>query len=224
MTNYFFPLYLYPTSTSNNLFSQPTTNPGGRRPNLSPEFIADFSKHLGLTFVDDGRGDLQKTFGPEDVFYYIYAVFHSPTYRQRYAEFLKIDFPRVPLTKNLNLFRELVERGETLVKLHLMETRGKNLSRFIGSGDNLVDKPRFEEGKVYINQTQYFEGVPAEVWNFYVGGYQVCEKWLKDRKGRTLSFDDIKHYNGIVSNLHETIRLMAEVDAEIGKYGGFPLE
>jgi hypothetical protein len=217
------PLYLYP-STTNDLFSQPTTNPNGRRPNLSVEFIGDFSKGLSLSFVDDGRGDLKKTFGPEDVFYYLYAVFHSPTYRQRYAEFLKIDFPRVPFTKNIALFSELVALGETLVKLHLMEKKGKNLSRFVGSGDNLVDKPSFEEGRVYINKTQYFEGVPSRVWSFHIGGYQVCEKWLKDRKGRTLSFDDIKHYNGIVSNLQETLQLMNEIDETINRQGGFPLE
>jgi hypothetical protein len=125
--------------------------------------------------------------------------------------------------KTLELFRELTVLGERLVKLHLMEARGKNLSPFVGSGDNLVEKPRFEDGKVYINKTQYFEGVPAEVWNFYVGGYQVCEKWLKDRKGRTLSFDDIKHYNGVVSNLNETVLLMNQIDEAITKQGGFPL-
>jgi hypothetical protein len=129
----------------------------------------------------------------------------------------------VPLTKNLELFRELVALGEKLVKLHLMETRGKTMSRFVGRGDNLVDKPRFEDSKVYINKTQYFEGVPVEAWNFYVGGYQVCEKWLKDRKGRTLSFDDIKHYNTVVSNLYETIVLMGQIDEAINKQCSFPL-
>jgi predicted helicase len=221
-SNHNFPLYLYP-NTSNDLFSQATNNPGGRRPNLSEKFIAEVSSLLELSFTNDGRGDLQKTFGPEDVFYYLYAVFHSLTYRERYAEFLKIDFPRVPLTKNLELFRELVALGEKLVKLHLMETRGKTMSRFVGRGDNLVDKPRFEDSKVYINKTQYFEGVPVEAWNFYVGGYQVCEKWLKDRKGRTLSFDDIKHYNTVVSNLYETIVLMGQIDEAINKQCSFPL-
>ena len=223
---YLFPLYLYPTEDS-TLFDQPTTNPGGRRPNLAPEFIEDVSNRLELTFTDDGKGDLETTFGPEDVFHYIYAVFHAPTYRERYAEFLKIDFPRVPLTSNLELFQELAAKGEALVSYHLMDKRGPNLARFAGEGDGVVDKPKYKQeegvGRVYINESQYFEGVPEEVWEFYVGGYQVCHKWLKDRKKRVLSFDDIKHYQGIVSALSETIRLMSEVDAVIEEGGGFPL-
>ena len=119
--NQVFPLYLYPNSESATLFNQPTPNPGGRRPNLSPAFVEDMTRRLGLTFVDDGKGDLDTTFGPEDVFHYIYAVFHSPTYRERYAEFLKIDFPRVPLSSSPELFRSLVAKGETLTALHLME-------------------------------------------------------------------------------------------------------
>ena len=188
------PLYLYPTESSNDLFSQPTANPGGRRPNLSPDFIEDVATRLGLSFVDDGKGDLENTFGPEDIFHYNYAVFHSPIYRERYAEFLKIDFPRVPLTSNIDLFRSLVAKGETLTSLHLMERVGSVMTSYPVEGDNVVEKPSFKEdegglaGRVYINTTQYFDGVPVEVWNFYVGGYQVLHKWLKDRKGRELSF------------------------------------
>ncbi len=228
--NYGFPLYLYPdlsSGTQASAYDQPTTNPGGRRPNLAPDFIDDVSKRLGLAFVDDGQGDLTSTFGPEDVFYYIYAVFHSPSYRERYAEFLKIDFPRVPLTSDLELFSELVARGQALVAYHLMDKRGPNLSRFVGEGDNVVEKPTFkadgETGRVHINGSQYFEGVPADVWAFHVGGYQVLSKWLKDRKGWTLGFDDLRHYQGIVSALSETIRLMSEVDEVIEEHGGFPL-
>lgn len=202
-------------------------NPRGRRPNLAPEFIADVSKRLGLSFVDDGQGDLETNFGPEDVFYYIYAVFHLPSYRERYAEFLKIDFPRVPLTSNLELFRELVVRDHELVNYHLMEKCGTNLTRFMGDGDNIVTKAVFkadgDKGRVYINDSQYFDAVPTNVWEFFIGGYQVCQKWLKDRKDRELSFDDLRHYQGIVSALHEIIRLMAEIDETIDNAGGFPL-
>ena len=226
--NYVFPLYLYPTESSNDLFTQPTANPGGRRPNLAPDFVADVAGRLGLTFVDDGKGDLERTFGPEDVFHYIYAVFHSPSYRERYAEFLKIDFPRVPLTSDLGLFRSLAAKGEVLVSLHLVERVGSVMTSYPVEGDNVVEKPTFKEdgggsGRVYINTTQYFEGVPSEVWSFYVGGYQVLHKWLKDRKGRELSFDDLRHYGFIVSALFETIGTMREIDEAIEGAGGFPL-
>ena len=224
--NYGFPLYLYPNADENTLFDQPTPNPGGRRPNLAPAFVEDVSKRLGLTFVDDGKGDLETTFGPEDVFHYIYAVFHSPSYRERYAEFLKIDFPRVPLTSNPELFRSLVAKGEMLVSLHLMERVGSVMTSYPVEGDNVVDKVSFKEdeggktGRVYINTTQYFDGVPLEVWTFYVGGYQVLHKWLKDRKGRTLAYEDLRHYGFIVSALFETIGTMREIDEAIGGGGG----
>ncbi len=164
----------------------------------------------------------------------MYAVFHSPTYRARYAEFLKIDFPRLPLTSNANLFRELCRLGERLVGLHLVEKFGKALPKYPAKGNNLVEKVEYlepknqgdsaEQGRVYINKTQYFEGVPPEVWNFHVGGYQVCHKWLKDRKGRVLSFEDIQHYQRIVAALAETIELMEQVDEVIEAHGGWPVE
>ena len=224
--NQVFPLYLYPNSGSATLFNQPTPNPGGRRPNLSPAFVEDMTRRLGLTFVDDGKGDLETTFGPEDVFHYIYAVFHSPTYRERYTEFLKIDFPRVPLSSSPELFRSLVAKGETLTALHLMERVGSVMTSYPVEGDNVVDKVSFKEdeggrtGRVYINSTQYFEGVPTQVWTFYVGGYQVLHKWLKDRKGRTLSFDDLRHYGFIVSALFETMGTMREIDEAVEGAGG----
>ena len=158
--DFVFPLYLYPDESSTNLFDTPTSNPGGRRPNLAPEFVEDVAKRLELAFIEDGKGDLESTFGPEDVFHYIYAVFHSPTYRERYAEFLKIDFPRVPLTSNLELFRTLVAKGETLTALHLMERVGSVITSYPVEGDNVVDKPTSKEdeegntGRVYINKTQ----------------------------------------------------------------------
>jgi predicted helicase len=214
--SFFFPLYLYttPEETAGTLFAQLETT---RRPNLAPAFIAAFSEKLGLQFIQDGIGDLKKTFGPEDVFYYAYAVFHSPTYRTRYAEFLKIDFPRLPLTSDKKLFAKLVAKGKELVELHLLKSSKKDdfITTFPEAGDNKVEKVAYASGKVHINAHQYFGKLPEEVWEFKVGGYQVCEKWLKDRKGRVLSSEDITHYQRVVVSLRETIRLMKEIDKAI---------
>jgi predicted helicase len=228
--NFVFPLYLYPEKKQNHLFEEHTMGaPGYRHPNLSLAFIQEFTDKLGLQFVLDGKGDLQQTLGPEDIFSYMYAVFYSPTYRGRYAEFLKIDFPRLPLTSNADLFRELCKLGSRLVELHLMEKSAKITTRFPESGNNVVEKVSYsadqrepEKGRVGINKTQYFEGVSPDVWEFHIGGYQVCEKWLKDRKGRALSFSDIQHYQHIVAALTETITLMEQIDKTIEKYGGWP--
>lgn len=227
-----FPLHLYPNGAKANLFDndKPTDAPGGRRPNLSPKFIADFAARLGMTFIPDGKGNRKRTFGPEDVFDYMYAVFHSPTYRSRYAEFLKIDFPRLPLTSNPDLFRALCDIGEELVRLHLIEKHSPLITRYPVGGNNTVETVRYtepgqgaDEGRVWINKTQYFDGVPSEVWTFHVGGYQVCQKWLKDRKSRQLTYDDLTHYQRIVAALAETIRLMAAIDETINEHGGWPL-
>jgi REP element-mobilizing transposase RayT len=181
-----------------------------------------------------GHGlEAHATVGPEDVFHYIYAIFHSPTYRQRYAEFLKIDFPRVPLTSDRELFRRLCALGRELVGLHLLDSPAVSnlITRYPIPGDHPVEKghPKYvppgepepgtgkplEHGRVYINKTQHFEGVPPEVWEFHVGGYQPMEKWLKDRRGRALSYEDLQHYQNIAVALKETIRLMAEIDGAI---------
>ena len=163
---------------------------------------------------------------PEDIFHYAYAIFHSPGYRSRYAEFLKIDFPRLPLTGNLELFRALAKLGGELVALHLLESPKLDKSRteFIGSRNPEVEKVSYSKNTVWIDkaQTVGFRGVPEGVWNFHIGGYQVCEKWLKDRKRRTISKDDIAHYHKIVIALSETIRLMSEIDKVIEKHGGWP--
>jgi predicted helicase len=220
--NYLFPLYLYPAGEGLFADSPWPEGEGGRRPNLSKEFVDAFAEAVGLEFVSDGRGDLEATFGPEDVFHYMYAVFHSPAYRQRYAEFLKIDFPRLPLTSDVDLLRTLCGLGERLVKLHLLEDVPQSPVQFPQPGDNEVDKPRYAEpdtagetGRVYINKTQYFDHVPPEIWEFCVGGYQVCHKWLKDRKGRQLTYDDITHYRHIVAALGATIQRMADIDEAI---------
>jgi len=211
--NYLFPLYLYPTE------GEMQFEDGKRRPNLNPEFIKVVSDKLGLKFIEDGRGDLEETFGPEDIFNYAYAVFHSPTYCNRYAEFLKIDFPRLPITSDKNLFKTLAVKGAELVSLHLMEAPALNtpVTRYPVTGSNDVEKVTYDEKsqRVYINKTQYFEGVLPQVWEFHIGGYQVCQKWLKDRKGRTLTYDELTHYQKIVVVNKETIRLMEEIDQSI---------
>jgi predicted helicase len=215
-----FPLYLYPTEGEMQ-FEE------GRRPNLKPEFIEAVSDKLGLKFVSDGKGDLKETFGPEDIFNYAYAVFHSPTYRSRYAEFLRIDFPHLPLTSDTELFQALAQKGAELVSLHLMEApvleQERTQIKFDVTGSNVVEKVTYDETakRVYINKTQYFEAVPSEVWSFHFGGYQVAQKWLKDRKGRTLTYDELTHYQKVIVVLKETIRLMAEIDELIP---GWPLE
>jgi len=216
---YINPLYLYPAEGEMNF------DGGKRRPNLNPAFIKELEAKLGLQFIDDGKGDFINTFGPEDIFNYAYAVFHSPTYRTRYAEFLKIDFPRLPLTSDKILFKSLAEKGTELVSLHLMEAPILNtpITKYPIDGSHKVEKVAYDEKnqRVYINKTQYFEGVSAEVWEFHIGGYQVCHKWLKDRKGRTLSYDERVHYQKIVVALKETTRLMAEIDEVIP---GWPVE
>ena len=156
----------------------------------------------------------EKTFAPIDILDYIYAVLHSPTYREKYKEFLKIDFPRVPYPKDKETFWQLVKLGGEIRQIHLLESPKVNefISTYPVDGDNTVIKPIYKDFKVYINKTQYFDNVPEVAWNFYIGGYQPAQKWLKDRKGRQLSFEDILHYQKIIVALSETDRLMNEID------------
>jgi predicted helicase len=212
-----FPLYLYPDGDlPGTLFP----HEDGRRPNLSDAFLAEVASRTGLSFVTDGTGDLRRTFGPEDVFHYIYAVLHSPTYRERYGELLRADFPRIPLTSDGALFRKLCGLGRELVALHLLESPDlERLAKpgFPEKGSCEVEEVRYDERarRVSVNRTQHFEGVPPEVWSFQVGGYRVCEKWLKDRRGRTLSHDEIERYRSIVAAAAETVRLMSEIDRAV---------
>ncbi len=180
------------------------------QPNFSIQFLKQLRHKLNLP--ENKNNKLPQSVTPESIFCYIYAIFHSPTYRTRYAEFLKIDFPRLPLTSSLDLFRALSELGGELVALHLMESAP------------VVDKVSWANNTVWLDKKQScgFMGVPENVWNFHIGGYQVCHKWLKDRKGRTLTAEDLTHYHRIVVALSETIRLMAEIDDVIEQYGGWP--
>ncbi|AKS22501.1 MAG: DNA methyltransferase/helicase [Leptospirillum sp. Group II 'C75'] len=221
--NYLFPLYLFETSSKNTIFSGSQKDPETpiRRSNLSTEFLEDLSGKLGMAFISEEKRDLKKSFGPEDVFYYVYAILHSPEYRSRYAGFLKIDFPRIPLTSDRELFVSLCRLGQELVSLHLLEKDLPISTTFPIPGENIVESVRYEpenNGQVWINATQYFEGVSPEVWNFHIGGYQVCQKWLKDRKGRVLGYQDLIHYQKIVAALSKTISLQKQIDEAIGKW------
>ena len=239
--NTFFPLFLYPGvgKADGSLFSRWAKGKDGRTPNLDSGFVEQIAAATELRFVSDGRGDLRKTFGPEDVLAYIYAVFHSPGYRSRYEAQLKLDFPRVPLPGSVDLFRKLAEAGHDLLALHLLESPklGKPITSYIGPRNPEVGRVGWSDGTVWLDAgktsasegqratkpgTIGFQGVPEQVWDFHIGGYRVCHKWLKDRKGRTLSDEDVGHYQKIVVALNETIRIMAEIDEVIEARGGWP--
>ena len=205
------------------------------KPNIDESIASTIAKSAGFTYSPAG-GDKNAVIGPSDIFYYCYATLYSPTFRSRYSEQLKLDYPRVPITSSGELFKRLVALGNELVNLHLL---GENP---FDSSKTILDEPNkwglkidgaapanledwkvtdvhydAKEKRVYVNAGQYFEGVEKEVWEFMIGGYQVCEKWLKDRKKaeRALSTDDLKHYMKIVVALRETIRIMGEIDQAI---------
>jgi predicted helicase len=203
-----FPLYLYPES-----IAQHSTHKNKRIPNLKEEIVNKISDKLGLTFINE-KETTNGTYAPVDVLDYIYAVLHSPSYREKYKEFLKIDFPRIPYPKDKDTFWKLVKLGGQIREIHLLESDvvEKSISKYPIAGNNVVGKIKYDKGKVFINETQYFEGVPEVIWNFYIGGYQPAQKWLKDRKDRELQVEDIKHYLKIVVALNETDRLMKEID------------
>ncbi len=206
---YFYPLYLYPeNNTQQNAFE--TTE---RVPNLNMEIVNQIATGLGLIFTNE-KEETTKTFAPIDLLDYIYAVLHSPTYREKYKEFLKIDFPRVPAPQDHETFWKLVKLGGELRQIHLLESPlvEKYITGYPEDGDNVVTKPTYKNGHVYINDTQYFSNVPEVAWNFYIGGYQPAQKWLKDRKDRVLSTEDLFHYQKIIVALSETDRLMKEID------------
>lgn len=216
-----FPLYLYSDDNENHTISLKLQE---RVPNLNEEIISEIEDKLSLQFVAEKdtsttlsvhvETERSRNFAPIDLLDYIYAVLHSPTYREKYKEFLKIDFPRVPYPKDAETFWKLVELGKQIREIHLLESPivEKYITQYPMDGDNVVDKIKYEDDKVFINDNQYFNNVPETAWNFYIGGYQPAQKWLKDRRNRTLTFEDILHYQKIVVALTETDRLMAEVD------------
>ena len=233
-----FPLYLYPTEGEEKLGET-------RKPNLDEKIWHKIDACLDSStpFPSASSGNYAQNDNshittPEQIFDYIYGVLHTPSYREKYGEFLKIDFPRIPYPENKEEFERIVSIGNKLRKLHLMEEIPPQASSFNIEGDNTVSEIRFERhsgaeqrgaiesmdpigasplqgdiyGKVYINKTQYFANVPELAWNFYIGGYQPAQKWLKDRKNRTLTYDDISHYRKIIAILIETQNLMQELD------------
>lgn len=231
---YILPLYIYP-ETNGQLTTDLLIE---RKSNLNIEIVKQISDNLGLSFITDHEKiseefkidaerklpaeplirpndwGYQNCYTPLDLLDYIYAVLHSPAYREKYKEFLKIDFPRVPYPKDQDTFWQLVNLGGELREIHLLESPvvEKYITQYPVNGDNIVTKPSFKNNRVYINTDQYFDKVPEVAWNFYIGGYQPAQKWLKDRKDRQLSFDDIMHYQKIIVALNETDRIMKLID------------
>ena len=204
-----FPLYL-----NNNLNGQKSIDQTLERiPNLNLEIVKEISEKLGLDFSNE-KENSKLTFSPIDILDYIYAILYSPMYREKYKEFLKIDFPRIPYPNNIETFWKLVKLGGEIRHIHLLESVlvENPVTKYPFAGTNIVGKTKYDNGKVFINDTQCFEDVPEVAWNFFIGGYQPAQKWLKDRKDRELQIDDIRHYMKIISALTETDRLMKEID------------
>ncbi|MFV9689615.1 MAG: type ISP restriction/modification enzyme [Desulfobacteria bacterium] len=202
-SGYLFPLYLYPALNKKNLFSH-IEEAKGKQPNISKKLSSALSEAY------------RKEQTPEEIFYYIYAVLYSNSYRTKYSEFLRVDFPRVPFTKEHKLFEEMGKCGKRLVDLHLLQSSELDppVARFQGKGNNKVEKVKYneKEARTYVNQDQYFEGVAKEIWEYRIGGYQVCNKWLKDRKGGILSLEDIKRYCKVATAIQRTIKVQRNID------------
>ncbi|MCD8408140.1 N-6 DNA methylase [Tenacibaculum dicentrarchi] len=221
-----FPLYLYPEEKKDtDIFSEDKKGEAiARVPNLDKKIINKLAKKLGLKFTNE-KEETAKTFAPIDVLDYIYAVLHSPNYRETYKEFLKIDFPRVPFPKDEKTFWDLVKLGGEIREIHLLESPivEDAITQYLGDGDNIITRKLTKtdigyeavtdtHGKVWINDINYFDNVPLVAWEFYIGGYQPAQKWLKDRKGRELDYEDIFHYNKIIVALTQTDKIMKEID------------
>ena len=233
--NYLFPLWL---GASNDAPNSLLEERRPKRPNLDPNFLRALADSLSSK-TNERQAARGLSLEPEDVLAYIYALFHSPHYRERHEAQLKIDFPRVPLPGSVDLFRKLAEAGHDLLALHLLESQklGRPITTYTGPKNPEVGRVGWSGGTVWLDAgktnarerhratkpgTIGFQGVPEEVWDFQIGGYQVCHKWLKDRNGRTLSDEDIAHYQKSVVALSETIRIMAEIDEVIEALGGWP--
>ena len=217
---YFTPLYIYPKLNRQQTIEKVEE----RKPNLNQEIVDVIAKKLDLVFTNE-KDTTENTFSPIDILDYIYAVLHSPTYREKYNAFLKTGFPKVTYPKNQNTFWQLVKLGSEIRQLHLLESPKveEPITNYRGEGDNIITRKITKSdigyepitdthGKVWINDTQYFDNVPLIAWDFYIGGYQPAQKWLKDRKGRVLGFEDIFHYGKIIISLTDTHRIMQEID------------
>ena len=211
--SYLSPLYLYHENTGQHKLDFGQSEIMTINPNLNIEILNKIAHILGLEFTPE-KVTTKGTFASMDILDYIYAVLHSPTYRTKYNEFLKIDFPRVPYPNDTEIFWRLVKLGGELRQIHLLESPvvNKFITTYPVKGPDDVIKIRYENGKVWINNNQYFDKVPLISWEFYIGGYQPAQKWLKDRKGRVLSSEDIKHYQKVIVALSETDRIMKEID------------
>ncbi len=209
-----FPLYLYPNPEELGLETE-------RSLNFKPAFLTALSEALGLP--QTAPFNLPEGVSPEEILAYIYAVLYSPTYRKRYYDFLKYDFPRIPLPQDLGQFRTLAALGQQLIDWHLLKNvsrpeiapTGRGVSvvhRFEGEGDGVVGRVRYVDGRVWINASQYFTDVPEEVWAYEIGSYRVCEKWLRDRKGAVLRHEDVRQYRAILVSVAETLGVMREID------------
>ena len=218
--SFIFPLYLYPETGG----QQEIGGGEARRPNLNMEIVGRIASGLGLVFTPE-KEEREGTFAPIDILDYIYSVLHSPSYREKYKEFLKIDFPRVPYPQNANTFWSLVKLGGELRQIHLLESPKveQYITSYPNDGDNTITRKIGKKdwdlydsenglGRIWINDEQYFDQIPLAAWEFYIGGYQPAQKWLKDRSGQSLSYDDILHYQKIIVALTETDRLMQEID------------
>lgn len=219
--SYHFPLYLYPENNSQQQIGQNSK----RTPNLNLEIINKIAKKIDLTFTSE-KELTENTFAPIDILDYIYAILYSPTFRNKYKEFLKIDFAKIPYPNNKKTFWELVGLGSEIREVHLFKSdkledyitsypeNGENkITRKLSKSDIGYEPIDKTTGKVWINDEQYFDNVPLSAWEFYIGGYQPAQKWLKDRKDRILEFDDILHYQKIIVAITETERIMKEIDA-----------
>ncbi|MDE0014412.1 MAG: DNA methyltransferase, partial [Candidatus Poribacteria bacterium] len=214
-TAHVFPLYLYPNSEELGLSTE-------RSLNFESAFLAALSETLELP--QTAPFNLPEGVSPEEILAYIYAILYSPKYRKRYYEFLKYDFPRIPLPQDIAQFRTLAALGQRLMDWHLLKDGSRlqvaptgrgvpAVHRFEGEGDGIVEKARYLEGRVWINPTQYFTDVSVEVWEYEIGAYQVCEKWLKDRRGEVLSHTDVRRYRAILVAIAETLAVMGEIDS-----------
>jgi len=202
-TGYIFPLSIYNKKPENRLYGKEQYKLE-RIPNFNPAFLQAIKESLG------------KELAPEEIFSYIYAILYSPAYRKRHEEFLKIDFPRIPLPSNYLSFQKLSKLGKELVEIHLLKHTALSSTEiaFPIGGSNKVEKVVYEEKKkmLFINKDQYFENVSKDIWEYRIGAYQVMEKYLKDRKGRKLSLDEINHYLKMSKAIHLTMRIQKEID------------
>jgi predicted helicase len=201
---YLFPLYLYKSTDKNHLFDESSGIQIEKLPNIKPEIFNKLKETYKADIIS------------EEIFYYIYGILYSNIYREKYKEFLKMDFPRVPFTSDYGVFKGIGKFGEALTLLHLLKSPDLDspISKYQGKGFNLIEKViyREPERRIYINAENYFDNVDKEVFGYQIGGYQVLSKWLKDRKGRYLSLEEITTYSRIATAIKRTVEIQRQID------------